>query len=535
MVVVLLLSGLLAYMYWPMGPVKIIISRETTYIDGPLNADGTVNYVEYLNQKCSDGVTAENNAAPLLLRAFGSHVFPAATMGETLRRLDLPADFLDGDKHFITWQARTRQGKPSATMPSQPNQQDQADDDDEDDDGPSLNEVYDMLLAGQAHPDLENWLTANAGPLDLIRQASAKERYYLPLVTRSKPSSMTEVLVPFWQLSQSAAQALTTRAALKVTRNDVRGAWDDVLAVHRLARLLDQAPTLIEQVAAIGIEGIATKAGTDLATRGHLPPTGTRELLSKLANLGPVGRVVETIDETERFQTLDVVMMLSRPGGMGAGLIPGSPLTASADLDWNQMLRDLNAQYDGMVKPLRLPRFQGREKAQEAHEKKFEQMEADLKDHPPTGLRMFLLSNGGRPFRRARTTVMTNLLISILVPTLEQAGLLEDRGKMAHEIETLAVALACYHAENGRWPAELKELCPLLLKTIPTDRFSGKPLVYRVSKDGYLLYSIGKNMRDDDGQWEPRDNGVSSADRTDDIVAKVGLAGAASRPATSQP
>lgn len=533
MVVVLLLAALLAYMYWPTGPVKIIISRETTYIDGPVNPDGTVNYVAYLDARYSEGVTPENNAAPLLLRAFGSYVFPPATLGETLRRLDLPADFFDGDKHFINWKDRARPGKPGATMPSQPNEQDQADDEDED--GPSLNDVYEMLLAGQVHPDLEAWLAENAGPLELIRQASDKERYYLPIVTTSKPSSMIEVLVPSCQHYGSAAKTLAMRAILKMTRNDARGAWDDVLAAHRLARLMDQAPTVIEQLVAVGIEGMATKAGTVLATRGHLPPTGTRELLSKLANLRPVGRVVETIDETERFQTLDVVMMLSRPGGMGAGLIPGSPMTTSADLDWNQMLRDLNAQYDGMVKPLRLPRFQGREKAQEANEKKFEQMEADLKDHPPTGLRMFLLSNGGRPFRRARTTVMTNLLISILVPTLEQASLWEDHAKMSHEIETLAVALACYHAENGRWPAELKELYPSLLKTIPADRFSVNPLIYKPRQDGYLLYSIGMNMRDDGGQWEPRGGSTSATDRKDDIVAEVKPAGAASRPATLRP
>lgn len=534
MVVVLLLAGLLAYMYWPTGPVKIRISRETTYIDGPVNPDGTVNYVAYLDAKCSEGVTPENNAAPLLLRAFGSHVFPAGAMGETLRRLDLPADFLDNDKHFIMWGNRTRTGKVRATMPSQPNELEQADDED---DGPSLNEVFDMLLAGQVHPDLENWLTANASPLDLIRQASAKERYYLPIVTKSKPSSMTEALVPCCQHYSYATKALAMRAILKMTPNEARGAWDDVLAAHRLARLLDQAPNLIEQLVAVGIEEMAARAGTVLATRGHLPPEEAREILGKLAALEPVGRIVEVIDTSERFFALDVVIMLSRPGKLRANyqFLTGQTLLGNPDLDWNQMLRDLNIHYDGMVKPLRLPRFQGREKAQEANEKKFEQMEADLKDHPPTGLRMFLLSNGGRPFRRARTTVMTHLLMSILVPTLEQAGLLEDRGKMTHEIETLAVALACHHAEKGHWPGELKELCPALLKAIPADRFSGKGLVYRPSKDGYLLYSIGKNMRDDGGQCQPRDSGTLAGQRTDDIVAKVEPAGAASRPATSQP
>ena len=55
----------------PVRKVNITVSRETTYITGPLNADGTVNYVAYLNAKYSKGVTPQNNAMVLLARAIG--------------------------------------------------------------------------------------------------------------------------------------------------------------------------------------------------------------------------------------------------------------------------------------------------------------------------------------------------------------------------------------------------------------------------------------------------------------------------------
>ncbi len=42
--------------------VKITVGKDTTYITGPLNADGTVNYVAYINAKHSKGVTPRNNA-----------------------------------------------------------------------------------------------------------------------------------------------------------------------------------------------------------------------------------------------------------------------------------------------------------------------------------------------------------------------------------------------------------------------------------------------------------------------------------------
>jgi len=57
-----LVAGLLAYLYW-LSRVDIVVSPQTTYITAPVNADGTVNYVAYLDARHSEGVTADNNAA----------------------------------------------------------------------------------------------------------------------------------------------------------------------------------------------------------------------------------------------------------------------------------------------------------------------------------------------------------------------------------------------------------------------------------------------------------------------------------------
>ena len=43
----------------------VTISKETTYITEPLRADGYPDYVAALNQRFSQGVTPENNAAVL--------------------------------------------------------------------------------------------------------------------------------------------------------------------------------------------------------------------------------------------------------------------------------------------------------------------------------------------------------------------------------------------------------------------------------------------------------------------------------------
>ena len=64
----------------------------------------------------------------------------------------------------------------------------------------------------------------------------------------------------------------------------------------------------------------------------------------------------------------------------------------------------------------------------------------------------------------------------------------------------IAFALAGFHADRGRYPLQLKEIVPKYLKNLPKDLFSGKAMVYRLSKDGYLLYSVGANGKDEQGR-----------------------------------
>jgi hypothetical protein len=61
------------------------------------------------------------------------------------------------------------------------------------------------------------------------------------------------------------------------------------------------------------------------------------------------------------------------------------------------------------------------------------------------------------------------------------------------------LAIRVYRLEHGRDPERLEELVPSLLKSVPLDPFSKKPLVYRPQGNTYLLYSVGPDRHDDGG------------------------------------
>jgi hypothetical protein len=62
--------------------------------------------------------------------------------------------------------------------------------------------------------------------------------------------------------------------------------------------------------------------------------------------------------------------------------------------------------------------------------------------------------------------------------------------------------LACrvFKARTGRYPDSLAELVPDLLPAVPIDPFTGDPLVYRREGEGFVVYSLGSNQKDDGGR-----------------------------------
>jgi hypothetical protein len=61
------------------------------------------------------------------------------------------------------------------------------------------------------------------------------------------------------------------------------------------------------------------------------------------------------------------------------------------------------------------------------------------------------------------------------------------------------LAIREYHRRQGVCPSRLDELVPDHLPRLPIDYVDRKPLRYRRTDDGYLLYSIGLNGKDDGG------------------------------------
>ncbi len=73
------------------------------------------------------------------------------------------------------------------------------------------------------------------------------------------------------------------------------------------------------------------------------------------------------------------------------------------------------------------------------------------------------------------------------------------------------IALHRYAQRHGTYPASLSVLASGLKWTAPLDPFSGGPFKYKRTDKGFLLYSIGSNLKDDGGVEKTKEPG-----KTDD-------------------
>ena len=105
------------------------------------------------------------------------------------------------------------------------------------------------------------------------------------------------------------------------------------------------------------------------------------------------------------------------------------------------------------------------------------------------------------------------LLFSLATPVFEgverrfvQVATITDQARLACALERCRLARRAY-------PETLAELAPEFIPAIPAEIVNGEPYRYRRADDGsFLLYSVGTDLRDDDGVIDPKLSASKQAD-----------------------
>ncbi len=476
----------------------VTISKETTYITGPLRENGYPDYVAALNELCSKGVTPENNAVVLLCQAMNPDEIGQSIRERFFKMLGIPPPPETG-RYYVSFFKFTHADEGADAPGADPAREKKRD---------QLMKQYDVAMerpwSRDELPAVFAWLEANEKPLELIVAATRRPRFYAPLLGSGENAMVIAVLLPVALDSREAARALKARAMLRIKSGNTDGAHEDLLACHRLGRLVSQGPTLVELLVGIAINGIACYGDAAVAHYGNLSVEQARRFAEDMRQLPPMGSVKDKVNVAERFMFLDCACVVARAGPAELALLFGISSEPKAALrtltrlaghmfvDWDEPLRMGNAWYDRFIDALSKPTRNERRAALDKIDVDIKNLASEVKD--ARAIVGSLLS------RKVAGQQMGRVLVALLLPAVQAVVAAEDRSTGCEGMVQTAYALAAYRAEHKSYPTELAQLVPKHLKAIPEDPFSGGPLRYKREADGYLLYMVGLNGKDDGGR-----------------------------------
>jgi hypothetical protein len=452
---------------------RLPIGNDTTVVTGPLDKDGFINYAAALNERLGKGVTPENNSNALLVRVFGPKPEGAPMPAEYYKMLGIaepPADggYFVGITQYVRDHLKLDQSNGEPVFEQQ---------------GRASKRPW----AAKDFPQLDAWLKANEKPLALAREAVLRPNYYYPLVSKSKgPGAMIGALLSNAQKARELSAALTARAMLRTAEGKPDEAWKDLLACHRLGRLVGRGGTIIESLVGFAVDQTAGAADLAHLAHGKLTADQLRRRLKDLEGLPPLPPVADNFTLTERFMFLDALQMMLR----GDAKDDADGRKALQSLDWRPVLRDANKLYDRLTAAARLPSRAERQREFQKIDEELKAIRKEVKDGP----------NERTDFSKMPAKQIGTVLIGLMLPALDKVRTSQDRATQAALNVRVACALAAYHADHGRYPAKLTELAPAYLAKVPDDVFAATPLTYKPTEHGFLLYSVGPNGKDDGGR-----------------------------------
>jgi hypothetical protein len=509
-------------------PLLVTISKETTRIVRPLKSDGYPDYLAALNQQLGRGVTAENNIAVTVWETVGPEDLSAGIKSLYFKHLGMDPLPTDGNYYRSFYQRiekliSIREADPDITRSEIQTRREAFDD------------QYEFCMRNPWNKDssreMDLWLTAAEPFLNrIIQSTERRDHFYNPYIItaedRDQPApEIISILLPGAQHTREIARGLALMANRRIADGSIDEAIRISRVIHRIGRLSSTGGTLIEGLVGIAIDGIAFELDNRLITTPLITKALLNKLQSQLEKLPPISSLAAKIDLTERYMYLDTTIALARHGPQALSVVTSdsasdeNPVLSSLAktfsnnlIDWDLVLMNGNYWYDEFRRINDIESFAQRAIENSKLEQRLTALRVEL-GSPSAIAKQILFS--GKSISQITSIQMSNILVSLLVPAVQAAISAEIRNDARMGITLTACALQAYHRDNKRYPDALAALDGVYIDKLPLDPFRGKSLRYRLQGDKFSLYSVGPNLKDEDGKERQEPNGTQND--TDDI------------------
>ena len=319
----------------------------------------------------------------------------------------------------------------------------------------------------------------NREALQFFAQGAQYEQSRYPIDLTQGPNTLLPHLFGIKRGMQMAEMA----AILDAENKDEKPAADDVLLTLTLARSLKAEPVLISQLVRAAGVALAGAALEQVVNRTTLSPESLSELSKAFQSMEDYDTRGEGFNRAmagERAIHLELLKNQDR-------LVQYLSTASATDVPEGQRHR--------MIEYLKQARSLKEE--QDYFESTFQQLLSARQEAFPDRLKTDELI-------RQRATKATGQ--GLLLNGSYWGGFARAASREASCLANLRLALTAVALEqfraahNNRYPTALSELTPNYLDAPLMDPFDGRPLRYRKQGAGYVLYSIGYDLKDNGGK-----------------------------------
>ena len=334
------------------------------------------------------------------------------------------------------------------------------------------------LLAAPMKSALDTVVESNRKALQFFAQGAQHEQSRYPIdLTKGNDTTL-----PHLMKIKRGSQLAQMAAVWDAENHDGEQAAGDVLTGLALARSLQAEPVLISQLVRVASTALAVTALERAVNQTTLPPESLTALAKACQEMEDYDGRGEGFNRAMVGEQVTSLANLKRPD-----LIARTFAAATTDVPEDQRHQ--------ILENLKQP---GAMKAEQTFlDATFEQVRAARAAAFPDRLQ-------AADVFRQRTTEATenNLPLNALFLAALGNSLNKEASCLANlRLARTALALEQFRAARGQqYPATLSALAPDYLDAIPQDPFDGQPLRYRPQGHGYMLYSIGPDLKDDGGK-----------------------------------
>jgi len=347
---------------------------------------------------------------------------------------------------------------------------------------------------------IAKFLEEDAESLDMVR-AGARKPYYWTDYEKSTPSratpktfkglaatasmihELTAGIMPSLSGYKILARRLDSVIALKTYNGDSKGALDDCLVLYKFGNHLSGKGLLIEQLVGIAIEATAMDRTLEVVDKLDVDAETLRRIQEELEKIYAKRWPIVNLDGEKAFW-YDYIQQTFTDDGRGNGrmLIRGLPL---ADGDWKEAVSGFVSGYPDRKEVIsRIDRY-------------FESA-ANLSEIAPWELRSKASEGEKQNWIELGTG---SFLLIPLVSSHRKVGELGWRQRQGRVAIITVLGALRYQKDRERYPTGLDELVEGgYISHLPRDFYSDGPMHYKITDDGFMLYSVGFNFVDDGGE-----------------------------------